>query len=164
MRSIGVALESYIVDHNNYPMPQWAGENATLVLGFLMIEPAIIRGHPVPYIGVLLTTPTAYLSSVPFSIYNTQLQQVADNYTGRKMSFWINVVKPGYHNSSMDAWIRDMRVSLLDKFPDTVHWLMESAGPNLSWWHGARGATLLTQGAIHNDIFMIRPTGPSAME
>ena len=120
-------------------MPRWAGRNATLALGFLMIEPP--DGTSKPYIGVLLTTPIAYLTSVPFSYYNSRISSRADNYRqGRQKSFWINCVKPGYRNRDMDNWIRQMRASLLDKFPHTVHWLMESAGPSLNWWHGGRGS------------------------
>src|SRR5437870_3071344 len=72
MRTEGIAIRTYIVDYNNIPIggPTYAGSNKEFVIGYLTIRPwtAQLAQYVFP---PLITTPVAYVSSIPIDPFNS---------------------------------------------------------------------------------------------
>jgi type II secretion system protein G len=122
MRSLSTAMLAYATDNNEYPIP-----SGKQYIGFLMQYDT--GGN---YAGRLLTSPIAYISSIPVDIYNS------DIYTGgfrsyRQVAVVASIKKLGVVNAQFNAWFQEMRI-LTGMFPTTLDWSMESAGPDLTWW------------------------------
>ena len=69
MASIATAIESYMVDNNSYPL------YGRIVTGTLALEyPATVNDmyEPQEYVSRGLTTPVAYLTSIPQDSFATQ--------------------------------------------------------------------------------------------
>ena len=137
MKSIETAMMSYLVDNNNYPI--FASPNG-LYLGFLMVQGGdgtTFQGGMRGYAGSLLTTPIAYLTSIPMDVFNTTLfapPGPQPELKAHAVSVVAEIQPPGANNAQMIAWFREMRIILGDLFPETLDWAIESAGPDLRWW------------------------------
>ena len=142
MRSIGVALESYQTDYNNYPI-----EKGPIFIGYLMIlggrsTENVYTGQS-KHAGILLTTPLAYLTAVPIDVYMTSMHLRSDHRvrgSDRQFSVIATMRKPGVYNRQLQIWFEEMRV-IAGMFPQSVNWSLESCGPDLTWWHGFSGGS-----------------------
>ncbi len=107
MQSIRTAMMSYLVDNNNYPI--LASPNG-LYLGFLMVQGGdgtTFQGGMRGYAGSLLTTPIAYLASIPMDVFNTTLFAPPGPQSGlriRTLSVVAEIQPPGGNNPKMIAW------------------------------------------------------------
>ena len=139
MRDINVALESYKIDHNQIPMTAWPGK-ADFFPTYLMASVSTIGNTPYP--GKLLTTPIAYITSIPYDVFNS-LALGTTSWTGYARDYQIAVVVswapmglsryPG-----RDGWVQGKRKngqSFMDYFhTKDLYAMMESTGPDLAWW------------------------------
>src|SRR5262245_59447868 len=74
MRTIGIGIAAYDVDHssipffnvNANPLPFLSTDKSTFV------DYVYVGGDNVPHFGKLMTTPVAYLTSIPADNFNTQ--------------------------------------------------------------------------------------------
>lgn len=128
LRSVATALESYQVDNNQYPLDLW-DDYARLY----------------PYLSrlVALTTPIAYLSSVPADPFAT---------AGKAKTFWDNMGQPNPYEingatafpmtydyisrpylagASAGTMMTDEVWATVTGHPDVALWSMRGLGPNL---------------------------------
>ena len=133
MRSVSVAINAYEVDNDKLPM----FSNQIIYIGYLMVDNGNTK-----YLGTLLTSPVAYITSIPMDGYNTAMALRSDwkqpsNYA---YSYVVTVQQLGTNNSAMDGWMREMSV-LGALFPVKLQWALESCGPDLTWWSGYSGGS-----------------------
>ncbi len=124
-RACVFALESYIIDNNQLPMAKDTSVYAdfTWMIDFLMIE-----GSKFSHMGMLLTTPIAYLSQVPYDWFNSNQRRSSGFYQGyRGVSFVFSGVPKGGDPIRIHE---NQAFGLIHGQPS---WLMESAGPDLHW-------------------------------
>ena len=134
LRTVGLALEMYKVDYNEIPMV--APPSATFYPTYLDAT----DGSRYP--GQLLTSPIAYMASVPMDTFNTRASQ------NTSWTRWGNEVEVSYvvtwcpmglkSNAARDGWVNAIRANGLsfgDFFPTKEFYAMiESTGPDLLWW------------------------------
>ena len=134
LRTVGLALEMYKVDYNQIPM---LGDSSA---DFYPTYLDATDGARYP--GQLLTSPIAYMTSVPMDTFNTKASQ------DTSWSLWGKAVEVSYvvtwapmgldSYAGRDGWVNSIRANGLafaDFFPSTeFHALIESTGPDLRWW------------------------------
>ena len=165
MRSVGVAFEAYATDYGSYPVFRYTG---AAYADWLMVEDTPSNYYNNGWIGGLLTTPIAYMSSLPRDYYNTRI--MAGRTRGLNYSFWTDILKPGIKlPGNFKAWFDMMHNQLGSLFPERPNWILESCGPDLTWWGAIQGATAdsylydptngtISQGMIvHSDQGWISP-------
>jgi prepilin-type N-terminal cleavage/methylation domain-containing protein len=139
MRTVNVGIQSYEVDHNQVPLVQEINSQTNWIPSFLMITGANPGG---PYPGKCLTTPIAYVASIPMDVFNssalhnTQWTQFGKNNAVSFVVSWIPFRLKSYKFRT--EWARNPRRNGM-KFIDWTkteefHALMESTGPDLLWW------------------------------
>jgi len=129
MRTIALAVNMYIVDHNEVIHIYYRGP--TFPMTFWMRE----EGGP-EFIGNRLSTPIEYISEVPWDHFNTVERSSIHDYTKRvavSMSSRPLDVRPEHH------------LSLFRRY----RWNMQSFGPDLLYWNDAPGPS----GDVLNKIF-----------
>ena len=132
MRTVGVAIKSYEVDYNM--PPTWNRKRP--YTGWLMYENPPINAH---FVGEKLTTPIAYLTSIPPDPFNTKKETGGQwNPMGHQVSFVINTFPGGceaYLNNAWVPWEEYWKYYYTD--PYGIHpnftFEMHSCGPNLQW-------------------------------
>ena len=62
MRTIATSIESYVIDHNQYPPENWPGTDLVSLSGVGQFTPNLMR-------LTRLTTPVSYITSVPADIF-----------------------------------------------------------------------------------------------
>ena len=124
-RACAFAIEVYIIDNNQLPMAEDTSVYAdfTWMIDFLMIE-----GSRLSHMGMLLTTPIAYLSQVPYDWFNSNQIRSSGFYQGyRGVSFVFSGVPKGGDPIRIHE---NQGFGLVHGQPS---WFMESAGPDLRW-------------------------------
>ncbi len=92
MRSLKTALELYAVDYNKYPLGRDCND---------LTQPGFPEG-PVKYRLVLVTTPIAYISTLPGDVFNTQL---AGGFpTPCDEASWVYLLKQ-FHVNESSPWV-----------------------------------------------------------
>ncbi len=129
MKSVGLGLEQYRVDHGSYPVTEDGGYYC--YVGWLMVNPPHSPGDH--YIGEKLTTPTDYMASVPMDTFNSSIMGSPKD---RLYSFWINTLAPGEIVPGWEEWYKEMHDAVGGWFPRHPEYVMESCGPSLHWWEG----------------------------
>ncbi len=138
LRTFGVALESYKLDHNQIPLPRPTRDD--FFPTFLNVVEA--PGKSTRYPGHLLTSPIAYYTENPVDFFNTKAaadtswsrwkQQVGVSY----VISWAPMGLGEYPNR--DSWTfkkRSTGESMADFFNcESFHAMAESTGPDLFWW------------------------------
>jgi len=138
MNTLGLAFRLYQVDNNAWPVPP--GFNGEIWFGYLDIQPAELSGT----IGQGLTTPIEYISRIPMDIFNTKMILSSQNAPPpgfRGASVFASVKSIAQFNAQWNSFIGGMHSQRPDIFPSTLEWLLESCGPDLTWWQGAGSAT-----------------------
>ena len=86
--------------------------------------------------GTLITTPIAYITSIPIDLYNTALQRrvagrdgSAYAKPGYAWSYQYSYEPLGFESPGWSGWV----VSEMH-FPFRPKWVLESAGPDGTWW------------------------------
>jgi len=129
MRTISIAVQTYMVDYNNIPIPPNLPRNRFLTGGFFA-EFAIVIPGDYQYPGVVLTTPVSYLTSIPIDLFNTTFFE--------KISYWGKISK--YRQVSAVMTLRDRKIGWVpssgfnSRVPKIASFYLESAGPDLRWW------------------------------
>ena len=121
MRNTAVAIETYHVDNNTHPM-----NNNLVTTGFFMVRPVTpqIANWLFP---PLLTTPIAYLTSMPEDIFNTL---VFRKYTGSDAG----VVGQWYTASHRKFGSFPMSNQAWENWPGgQFYWIICSCGPDGEW-------------------------------
>ena len=142
MRSIGVAINSYIVDYN---IPPRINNTRINSWGIIMIQ----NMHPLDpaitsvWMGRMLTTPIEYISKIPMDYFNTRLIQ-GSSYSRFGFDVELSVLGvyiPFSTNSSgqgktwKDWWEQDFLAPLGYTFPGgEFSFMLTSAGPDMAWW------------------------------
>jgi len=139
MRSIATAVEAYIIDNNNVPiLPELRSQYADVFSDFLMVY----NGR-VPLPGRMLTTPIAYMTSIPVDPFNTTLIWGNEYYLkdkSQKLSASVNInVVPlnrptTFRDQIVAAWAMGS-----SNMPRNWRFFFESAGPDQKWWTWAGG-------------------------
>ena len=135
MRTCMIALESYRVDHNNPP----CFSNEINYNGWLMLTNSGTRYPGVKWAGVLLTTPLAYLTAIPFDAFNTGMIKETSHSqwgTGSEVSFMClffanGALEDRYWNYPDEWWPNYFAPYTIPFSP----LFLSSAGPDLSWWN-----------------------------
>jgi type II secretion system protein G len=134
MRTVSIAVETYRVDHNVLPAP-WPGDP---------VADQLIADVPNPFnnswrhVGILLTTPTEYLSSIPIDPWISKMT-VYDSFewgAGDEVSFiFVDYVKEsaGWDNGSV--WFCDSFWAY--ECPGVVTYSFTTCGPDMKWWNVA---------------------------
>jgi len=136
MRSISVALESYRLDNNLYP--QWA-------------EPSGTNKNPVNRRLLGLTTPVAYMSSIPLDhfLYGAANQRVNDTQDAAYVTY-----------DYVDAWstIKYQKATGLGNSFRCSEWRLASSGPDGLMTYGSVPSFDASNGLRSNgDIVRIGP-------
>jgi len=120
-RSLGTSLESYRLDTNEYPPDARSG----VYVHFSF------RWEGYPSCGKHLTTPVAYMSSIPFDPFNSKFKwegwtpiENAERY--RKALFFLN----RKYNEDVNSW--EPGLPFEDLFR-SVQWHIYSVGPSLAY-------------------------------
>ena len=135
MRTVMVGVEAYRVDHNNPPV----FSSVVNYTGWLMLENGWQK-----WAGTLLTTPIAYLNSIPWDEYNTKIIKGTSNSTGafgdNQASYWALLfpnksLEDGFHNYPNEWWPSFWQPYHVP-FSQITFW---SIGPDLRWWNWGPG-------------------------
>ncbi|MGI8908837.1 MAG: type II secretion system protein [Candidatus Sumerlaeaceae bacterium] len=114
LRAIGTAIESYRVDHNQYPPENWVGAERVSAWGDFFIPNAVRL--------VRITTPIAYITSLPNDIFDPGTDP-------------LNQLQPHtYHYVAKNDPTRPNEIPFFQgNNPDNMHmeWMMQSYGPDL---------------------------------
>ena len=161
MKTCMMAMEAYRVDHNQPPVFSNVGNyNA-----YLMYE----RYPTGRLAGSLLTTPIAYLTSIPWDYFNTKMERKTGPEPnpwgkGRQVSFFCLFFPNGgkeYRGVNyIDEWWPSYFTPYKIQFSSL--WLM-SVGPDLLW-HGHNGTDIFydpTNGAVSPGDLMMFEGGRS---
>jgi len=130
MRTVGIGIETYIVDHDNIPIPPGLPASRFLPQGFFAEFMMVMPGD-YQYPGVVLTTPISYLTSIPHDIFNTK-------FFGENRSYWAQTHK--FRQVGSVVTLRDLGVGplpssgFLPQIPREHIFQLESAGPDERWW------------------------------
>jgi type II secretion system protein G len=139
MRTVGIALESYRVDWIEYP--NLLSTEERLESGYVANWLIVVPGHENDghYTGIQLTTPLAYITSVPFDAFMSAIAPGEPVYPGegRRASFVASIQLITDADPITGTIMRNHH--LLGVF----HWLLESPGPDLRWWDGTHPETFL---------------------
>ncbi len=140
MRSMAIAFESYAVDQNNIPLPNpWRlNYTAGFIAEWVMLYGPDEARHavPGPYPGALVTTPVAYMTTIPIDVFNTKMLLRDTSYWGvdRRVRGG-SVVYSGWPldqpTTTRDGFRRSMSPELI---PQEHRFVFESSGPDLLWW------------------------------
>jgi len=158
MRTVAVAYEAYMVDHNSPP-----SYNQTLrTVDWLMLENDGRGGEggqnqAQPHIGQKLTTPVAYLGDIPWDEWNTGMIRGASWGRwghGQRVSFvtqtfTANTICVPY-GTNCQLWWDNFYGSQGYDIP-FANFDLQSAGPNLRWWNNTSGSVFFydpTNGTI----------------
>jgi prepilin-type N-terminal cleavage/methylation domain-containing protein len=122
MRTIALGFESYRLDHNTVP--------TKLSLDVPRVDWLYLEASTIPRTGKFLTTPIAYLSSIPIDAFNSKLKPGSSWYTaGRQASVVVTLWPRNKPQSVVDIYRPFINVA-------ATHYALQSAGPQLFWWDG----------------------------
>jgi len=117
MRSTGLAITAYKTDNIDYP-------NLGNYVGFLLKQNVGIDDN----IGILLTSPISYLTTIPIDNFNTAAPIWGKEDAGVPKSFVYTV-----RLNNDDRWgFFNWAVQGLSSHD--LRWIIESAGPDVNWW------------------------------
>jgi len=119
--SIGTALESYRLDTNEYPPDARSGVYTHFSLNW--------AGHPSA--GKHLTTPIAYMSSIPYDPFNSKIgwtgwTPIDNAETYLKAMFFLN----RKYNEGVNSW--EPGLPFADRFKN-ARWQIYSIGPSVEY-------------------------------
>jgi len=115
MRTLGLALESYYVDWNQYPWQHLATANIMSTWWLYVVRNTGVDASA----GSSLTTPIAYVSSIPIDPFTTQAYKDLPTYGVKQSSVLYRWKAPG---RSLD-------------WPSSFYgYGMDSAGPDTTTW------------------------------
>lgn len=144
MRSIATAIESYAVDNNHYPNDRYDWDP---VAG-LWLPPGIMNWN---YVLNRITTPLAYMSSLPQDVFTTQNPEYSrHSWYLTKSGYWSN---RSTHPKTLDS-------SFFGGSREKFKWLMLTPGPDL-WYEFDRLETFYPGAKIlpyHGDTLYYDPT------
>lgn len=125
MRSIATAMEAYAVDNNRYPIP--SDEQGGMIsdpINAVMVSPMETRTP------LLLTTPIAYMSSLPIDPFHTdRVGESAMYHVTTRDYLMIRVRNRPRFNWTL-YWFRLFREMTGEFPPDTIQYYISSFGPN----------------------------------
>ena len=123
MRTVDTALNMYKIDTN-----KWIPDFVDYII---YIKPAIsVKGRNDPYIWGKLTTPIAYLTSLPIDGFNGSTGQADPNGAG----YDPNIDRAPYYRYYGPGWNRDcLETYKLGADQFMGEWLIGSPGPDKSW-------------------------------
>jgi len=78
MRTVGIAINSYVVDWSRTPRPNDGRVNATGVIMIYNMRPTDPAASST-WMGRMLTTPVPYITSIPVDHWNTTMVRLPDN-------------------------------------------------------------------------------------
>ena len=144
MRTVGIAMAAFIAAKSEIPITERRLED--FYWNHLMVENSP-RGQNRrnPYPGSLLTTPVAYLTSVPIDHFNTEAAKRDDWVPFGQpvgLSFIISMSPIGLQkHPGRDNWSNSVRVTgerMVDFLkPPEFHVILQSLGPDYHWWYNA---------------------------
>jgi len=161
LRSGAVALEAYVVDHNKYPPADAETLNEVLTTN----PPS---GAPEGYVPRRITTPVAYIASLPLDIFNHEnpphQPHYVNDHVNETLLAGLGPFDQYYvqHCSGSLKWQQDVSADN-SKWDASVVWLAHSHGPDLDHddYLGDAGRPLQydpTNGTISDgDIFYFGP-------
>jgi prepilin-type N-terminal cleavage/methylation domain-containing protein len=141
LRTIGIGLQSYIIDNNQIPGHAFSGPFFPTFLN--LTGPNVPSGPSgtAPWPGNLMTTPIQYLTSVPTDAFNTSAaKDTSWNQWGQELQvgYVVSWVPIGADTTSRDGWVWNTRsdgLKMADFFLcESFNAMIESTGPDLVWW------------------------------
>ena len=131
MRTVVVAMNCYIVDHNNIPIGAWARYGADsddeFEMGYLTARPWSIRISSL-IAPPLLTTPISYLGAIPVDPFNTHvIRKHIGTYAGEVGHWW------GACPLNRHPWPKEGDGEWALHGPGHFYWHLMSCGPSLNW-------------------------------
>jgi prepilin-type N-terminal cleavage/methylation domain-containing protein len=144
MRALGLAAQSYVVDYNEPPRLGASKINATGVLMIYNIHPLDPRNGSM-WMGIKLTTPIEYISSIPIDYWNTRMVQ-GSSHTGYGLDYQMSALASYIPSGGISAgsipwkeWWEDLFIGAQGyNFPNgDFNFAFYSAGPDLRWWNTA---------------------------
>jgi len=121
-RTLAIAMESYAVDHREYP----AYSNP--------LDYALFAGEPIVFVPVLLTTPVAFITSLPSDIFPGKRTGVQDP-KGRPYFYMHNYGVNYLGKTQAEGHVRT-HFQTLTGSDRAVEWTLWSYGPDLKDDHG----------------------------
>ncbi len=136
LRTVAVGIQSYQVDHNQPPP-----SNYTSGLGFAHWWVWLKMGNVEGGAGMFLTTPIAYLTTLPLDIFNPSLNGARDNgmvpvdFIGFNY-FYFGKEEDGKHLVSCCHGFHPANDPVASElYGDRIyHWSIFSPGPDLAWY------------------------------
>ena len=143
MRSLSVAIESYRIDADALP----ALQNGDPLADWLMVQGNL--GNPytgnLRHVGELLTTPIAYIGSIPMDIFMSEMGRRGGSFEwsglGRDVSVvFVNFTLPsaGFVDITPVEWFKTLFWPPYD-LPGELTYHMSTCGPDLRWWNVSPG-------------------------
>ncbi len=123
MRAVNQAFQMYVIDWQTPPSLGRVGWFA------LYMEPKDSQTQ----IVTSLTTPVAYMTAIPIDHFNSLRSKHEHNRTGSSAMSVIVTTQP-YKDLGPGKVMNQGRFITFGK-GTFHHWLLESVGPNLKWWH-----------------------------
>jgi len=154
MRAIATGLESYAVDNNQYPYTESQGATIFMPAG------GTPRSNPSNAQCGGITSPIAYLSSVPNDVFKHLISgvPVIAPYYYEKAGFCfengvynpagVSRVPTDIAGTNQLAGLSPMDVSMTDERQTPARWALYSLGPDLSY-NVNQGPTVITQSRYH---------------
>ena len=140
MRTIATAMETYRVDHNWIPWrgDDFAANNYHGTLEFLRWKDKATDEEF--GIGHMLTSPIAYITSVPIDIFNTRAFK---NERPHNFDFQVEWAAAFMRGASKEVVSKGSNISSFvwpnDSRNGVIHYtyVLQSCGPDLSFWDGS---------------------------
>ena len=113
MRAVATGIVTYEVDHNSFPIIRSLSSGVNWISDYMRLD-----GDAQAHMGTPLTTPTAYLSDIPFDFFNSRSRPPSwfAQSDGSKWSFIFSGVPPGarrtLHNQLKQLHGRTSEISM----------------------------------------------------
>lgn len=158
MRSIAVGLEAYRVD--NAKLPSEAANLGGGILRYVVFDMASDTERDMGLLGSLLTSPVAYLSSVPFDLFNS-----------KALTFMYHNVPGGSEDVVvLQASVLFNPTGRPELGMSEDHYFLQSSGPDLRTYFGNMLVPIEdpiydpTNGTVsEGDIFYLQMAGPESL-
>ena len=147
MRALATTLDLYNVDNGTYPRLRCSPCGCTEIA---FCDHSMISPGRREYAGILVTTPIAYITQVPPDVFNTV---VRGNVWPCPVGSLCSVVWSINPAGNDPDWMTDGTMGA--HYPRTFRYLLESAGPDCTWW---QGSAIGSDNAGHHDRLWYDPT------